>query len=209
MTTLLLLSVLLAPEAPITFDRDGVRVSGELVRGAALELRNVEGGVVLASSSLVEPLSGALVIETAGRTLVVEPGVRASRLDGAVRLSSHGKTLSLVSGDTTVAAGTDVTVRAIETGWDLGNGKTLAGTELRVGLQDDPPAAAKPAQDDSTDDDLDAMRRAARRIQTRRRTQARVELRIRRIFAGDPTAPGWAVERHVLRELTIFSPIGF
>ena len=205
------LAALLVPPTGVRFEKEGVRVGEALVQGPALELKQVEAGVFLASGNVVEPISFALTVEmAAGRTLILEPGVRAARAEGGIRLSTHGGKKLRLEGDGKVfKLGASETLSLTEKGWAFG-GEVLAAGSIRVGLQqEDKKEGEQAAQQGDPDQDLEAMRRAASRIQSRRRTARTGKQRMRRVFPTDPTVASEAVDGKTLKPLTQVTPIGF
>ena len=191
-----LLSVLFLLNAgpAVRFEDGGVRVGGELVRGALVELR--EG--LLVSGSLVEPTGGVVLLEAApGRLLRLEPGVRASRAEGGLLLSTHGgRELRLRAGEARATLAAPVLLRATGKGW-LAGGTPLEGPELlaQVRPQDDPDA------------NLKAMQEAARRMEER--PGALVIRRRRALGGGDVTVPNSAaIDKEVLLTSPQLSPFG-
>lgn len=195
-TVFALLPVLsfLDPAPAVRFEEGGVRVGDALVRGAVIELR--EG--LLVSGNVVEPLGGVVSLEVApGRTLRLEPGVRAARAENGVVLSTHGgRALRLSAGDRRFTMASPLSLRATDTGWTAGE-TDLHGDVLlaQVKPQDDPDA------------NLRAMQEDARRMETRPGTRV---FRRRRVFGGgDPLLPNVAaIDKEVLLTDPFLSPFG-
>ncbi len=205
----LFLAALVAPSAPVKFEAGGVRVGDVLLSGAALELREAGAGSVLASASVVESLSSAVTVEVAqGRSLILEPGVRVSRVKEGFALSTHaGKALKLAGVEFAVTTPASFTIT--EKGWDFGAGKVFAGAELHASLQQPAPPQ------DSTDSDLEAMRRAAKRAQGQgdsksgSQTSAASLNNSVRTLHGDPTVAGQPASSAAVKQLGSVTPIGF
>lgn len=201
----LILAALVVPSAPVKFEAGGVRVGDALLSGAALELREVGAGSVLASASVVESLSSAITVEVAqGRTLVLEPGVRVSRAKAGFALSTHaGKALKLAGVEFTVVSPASFTIT--EKGWDFGAGKVFAGAELRASLQ-----AATPPQD-PTDVDLETMRRAAERAKGKPAGDLKGASRADLLFvlSNHFRAMGQPMDSAAIKQLGSVTPIGF
>lgn len=181
-----------APEA--RFEDGGVRVGGHLVRGPVIELR--EG--LLVSGDVVEPLGAVVALDVApGRTLRLEPGIRAARSVRGLLLSTHGgRALRLSAGGRVVTLAGPVAVRASEKGWDAGD-STFDGAALLVQVkpQDDPDASLRAMQED------------ARRMETRPGT--RPSRRRRTAGPGDPLLPSSAaIDKEVLLTSPFLSPFG-
>ena len=123
-------------DQPVRFTAEGVRIGDTLVQGAILELKSEGGTAMLASGASVEPLVSPLEIEVAvGRSLIVEPGIRAGRVDGAVQLVSHGgRKILIVAGEREFAVVSPAKVVPIAEGWRIGEEQVGGGT-LRARLQ--------------------------------------------------------------------------
>ncbi len=183
------LLALAAPGPDARFDADGLRIGEALVKGAALDLRETPGGLLLASGEAVEPLSSTLSLALAAdRTLLVEPGVRASRAPEGVVLTTHaGRPLQV--GERVVEG--PVAVKATAAGWNVA-GTDVEGRELHARLaQQDP------------DRNLESMREAARRIeQSRGRPpQQQRRGRLTNAFRENPLPTAEATDSQTLRFL--------
>lgn len=143
----------------------GVRFGDVLHSSPVLELH----AGALVSGNVVEPLGAAVRLDVGGGlTLVLEPGVRATREVDGLRLSAHAPARLRMS--TSFETWESVRLTRGESGWRLGE-KALAG-EIAVALQaqDDPDAA------------LRAMQESARKM---RESSQRVRLPMqRRVFSG-------------------------
>ncbi len=120
----------------VSFESDGVRVGTSVVKDSTLQLRETEGGAVLASANCVESLTGGTAVSVGGeRSITIEPGVRLTRVENGWRLSTHGSaTLSLTTASGAVSVPSPAVVTASETGWTLATGETLEGTELAASI---------------------------------------------------------------------------
>jgi hypothetical protein len=141
---LAVLAVLLVAAAPsgvsVSFDGESVRVGDSAVTETVLELRQVTAGPILVSKSSVEPLSQPVSISlTPDRTLVLEPGVRVTRVQDGFALSVHyRRRVELeVEGQKSVLV-MPVTLALTDRGWtaagQLWGGKVLTARRLQ---QDD------------------------------------------------------------------------
>lgn len=181
----------------VSFESDGVRVGASVVKESALQLRETEGGAVLASKDSVESLSGGTAVSVGdGRSITVEPGVRLTRVENGWRLSTHGRaTLSLKTASGEISVPSPAVVTASETGWTLATGETLAGTGLAASIPVDAGVTAV-ADNGTTGGGGDAT------------TDAR--LRTRRTSAEDPTLTAEAVDQQTILRIGVgdVSPSG-
>ncbi len=177
----------------VRFEAEGVRVGDALVQGPVLQLKDAGGASILVSGSVVEPLAAVLEIEAApGRTLALEPGVRAEKKGDTIVLSTHGRRRLLV-GESSVESPATIPVA------DLGT------TPVRVRLQEQDP-----------DKTLESLREAARQAQkarearpdVRKTVQRRVRPRVRRVFDNDPFVGAEAIDSATVRFLSPISPSG-
>jgi hypothetical protein len=137
------------------FEAEGVRVDGVLVTGAFMDVRDGAAGLLLASRSAIEPLAGVIAVGADGRTLILSPGIRATRTDAGYVLAAHGRRhVRVTVGEESLRLLAPVTVKPTGAGWDLGSGLVRAGETL----------AAAQDQDD-VDENLKKLNRAADRIQ--------------------------------------------
>ena len=181
----MLLALLLAG-ADARFEPAGVRFGDVLVSGAVLELR----AGALVSGNVVEPMTEIVRVEAGSSlTLILEPGVRASRVVEGIRLSVHAPArLRMSTGETAES----VLVAKTEAGWSHTG-------EIRVsvqGQQEDPDAA------------LRAMQESARKM---RESSQRVRAPIRRrVFtSGNPFTNSAPTDSQAVRQLAELSLSGF
>jgi hypothetical protein len=136
-------------DQPVRFTAEGLRIGDTLVQGAILELKSEGGTAMLASGASVEPLVSPLEIEVAiGRSLIVDPGLRAGRVDGAVQLSSHGgRKILIMAGERELMVVSPAKVVPIAEGWRIGEEQVGGGTlHARLQSQDDVDKALKKLQ---------------------------------------------------------------
>ncbi len=171
------------------FEAAGVRIGDLLVSGDVLELRT--GALV--SGRVLEALAAPLRVEAGdGLVLVLEPGVRAAREAGGIRLSAHAPARLRVA----EAVGENVLVERTADGWAVA-GRALAG-DVRVSLQ-------------GQQDDPDALlRRGEPAAQKMRESSQRVRPpALRRVFpGGSPFVGGQAADSHAIRQLAQLSLSG-
>jgi hypothetical protein len=187
-----------ANEGPsVRLDAAGLRIDGQKIDGAILELRGAGDGALLASERCVEPLSGPLSVELVpGRTLMLEPGVRLERKGEGYRLSSAaGREIRL--GEVSFASSVEFSVDA--EGW------TVAGNAVKAaGLE----ASLKPlVEQQDPQSSLERMRRAMEQ-KSGKSGQARV---VRVYSNGSVMAQLFSVTEAgvvVLFELQFVSPYG-
>lgn len=139
-----LLALLLAG-ADARFEPAGVRFGDVLVTGDVLELR----AGALVSGRVLESLAAPLRVEAGdGLTLVLEPGVRAAREAGGVRLSVHGSARLRAAAGMEAWSGLEtLKIERTEAGWAV-DGKAVAG-DVHVSVvqgQDDPDALLRRGQ---------------------------------------------------------------
>lgn len=181
-----LLLVVLTSSAPpdVAFEADGIRVAGDLVQAPVLKIRETASGSVLVSGTVIEPVGSVLMVTVAaGRTLKLEPGVRALRSPSGVILSTHGKRRIRFEADGIPMSMTSpVTVKPGGEGWDFGGGIIVGSPLLAARLQ---------GQDEEEDQDLDAMGEAARALLD--------ALRKLREGRREEDLPSWLVDMKVPR----------
>lgn len=185
LTTLL---ALLLAGGDARFEASGVRLGDVLVRGEVLELR----AGVLVSGRVLESLAGPLRVEAGdGLFLLLEPGVRAAREAGGIRLSAHAPARLRVA----EAVGESVLVERTAAGWVVA-GKAVAG-EVRVSLQ-------------GQQDDPDALlRRGESAAQKMRESSQRLRFALRRVFpGGSPFMGAQATDSQAVRLLAQLSLSG-
>ncbi len=126
----------------VQFGKEGIRVGDIPVQGKALTLRTSDVGPLLVSRSVVEPLSRSLDIRLQdGSVLTIEPGVRATMVEGGIVLSTHG--------DREIRVGEIVLQGSAKIGrdngtWVLPGNVSVPGGRLEVG----PVLVASPFQDE-------------------------------------------------------------
>lgn len=138
MTAFLAALAMLAGDArdPVAFEAGGVRVDGVLVSGTLPEVR----GLLLVSGSFVEPLAAPVAVAVApGRSIVVEPGVRLSRVADGFELTAHlRKKVLVTAGPESFAVPCPAAVHPLEKGWSLGVGRPVLADSITVSqAQDD------------------------------------------------------------------------
>lgn len=155
---LLAIAILLAAgtrtSAPVSFDAESVRVGELAITDLVLQMKETASGVILVSKGSVEPLSSPLSVSLAEeRTLILEPGVRVSRLAAGFGLTVHNRRRVEieVAGEKTIVV-MPVTIEVTEAGWKVA-GKEYAAKEL----------TARRLQDD-VDKDLNSLGDTAKRI---------------------------------------------
>jgi len=188
----------LASHPVVRFEGDGVRIGDALVRGDVLELRSAGAAALLASGSALEALTETLPVEiAAGRQLLLEPGLRITRVDGGVRVAAHGnRGIKFAAGAEIVLSTSQVLVTATPEGWTIGDQK-LAGPALRAGLQ---------SQDD-VDSNLDKMKDPSEKL--RASSVPKLSERKWRVFSwGSPLTGAQAADSNSVRTIDRVSPSG-
>ena len=191
------LAALLAPEADVRFEADGLRVDGALVTGRVLELKGAGSSALLASGSSVEALTSSLEIRlTADRTLVLEPGLRVARAEGGYLFTSHRPgTIRFRASEESVAVAGPVRVAATPEGWQIGD-RTLAGARLQAGV---------PGQDDA-ESNLNKMMKSKEKMQTG--GPPKPGNRNFRLYPGDPLTSANASGSVAVRQIQRVTPDG-
>ncbi len=189
---------LLPLETPVRFETEGVRVGNALVRGSVLELAAAEAGPVLASGSSLETLASSLDVDLGGgRTLVLEPGVRVTRVAEGFRFSAHqNRRLRFVNAGEAFVVETPALMAVTREGWTVASRK-MGGDTLRAGLQ---------GQQDETDTNLQKMKESAERMRSGAAQKA--SARPVRVFRVNPLDAGAAVSSVVIRLITQVTPSG-
>ncbi|MCE9582895.1 MAG: hypothetical protein K8T20_10405 [Planctomycetes bacterium] len=177
----------------------GVSVGGAAVTSPVLQLREAEGGNVLASHDVVEPLGGVVEVSfDGGRLLTLEPGVRLSRVASGYELSSHGRRPILVH---TSAGALEVTspaaVSAVDGGWTIGTSR-LEGAALHASLSEALDTTRVAEAKNGSTSDASGLRNTFNR-----------QLRIRRLLSFDPVRASEAANENALKAPSDVSPIGF
>jgi len=170
------------------------------LRENGLELVETDGGHALASSRVVEPLAAELRLTAGnGREMIIEPGVRATLLEGgSLRLSSHDdRPLVLKSEGRDDRVKNPVVLVADGNGWTV-SGTSLPDGPLRVALADESsPADPAPSAADAESPVVNPPVAAA----------PKPKPRMRRVFVEEPL---WTkIDRETLRRLQTVSPAGF
>jgi hypothetical protein len=191
------LAAVLAPTADIRFDADGLRVDGALVQGRVLELKGTGSAALLASGASVEALTSSLEIGLApDRLLVLDPGIRVTREDGAYKFVGHqNRPIRFTSSEGSVAVAGPVLVSATPEGWRIGD-HPVAGSRLKAGVQ---------GQDDS-DANLDRMLKSKQKMQGA--GVPKLETRIVRTYRGDPLLSANAASSVAVRQIARVTPDG-
>jgi hypothetical protein len=191
------LAALLAPKVDIRFESDGLRVGDALVKGSVLELKGAGSSVLLASGASVEALTSRLEIDlAAGRTLVLEPGLRVTRMDGGYRFTAHRSgPLRFATPEESISLAGPVVVSTTAQGWKVGDRK-VAGSRLQAGVQ---------GQDDA-ESNLDKMMKSKDKMQAG--TAPKVTTRTTRIFRGDPLTGANGASSVAVRQIGRVSPDG-
>ena len=120
----------------VSFEEKGLRVGGQLVTENTLQLREAQGGTVLASATVVESLGGGVRVDVGGgREITVEPGIRLTRIGDGWRLSAHGgRLVSVSAAQGALELAGPVILKAKEGGWVLASGEKLEGLALRASV---------------------------------------------------------------------------
>lgn len=183
---------LLATGPDVRFEKDGIRVGDALVQGAVVELQNG----LLASGNSVEALHSAIDIRVAdGRTLTLEPGVRAARATAGFRIGAHdGRSIRFATPEKSFLAAGPVEVAATAEGWTVGD-VAVSGSSLRVGLE---------RQDEESN--LDKMLKDKEKMKGT--GVARPTTRTTRLFRGDPMTQGNGANSIGVRLIPQISPSG-
>ncbi len=121
--------------AHVGFGDGGVRVGGTTVAETVLQVREVEGGHVLASRDAVESLGGVVEVAVDGGVVAIEPGIRLTRTSSGYELSTHARRpMVFTTPNGSLAVQSPASITASENGWTTGTGEALEGHTLRVAL---------------------------------------------------------------------------
>jgi len=180
--------------APVRYEAQGIRVGGELVSGAALQLKGVDATTLLVSSSSVENLGVAVdVALDAAHAIQLQPGLRLERRADGFVLGSHGPALVLEAAGLTLNGASSVAFTLTAKGFDFGALGALEGPSFTAR------AAAAPAQDGIISPERKAAQMRGSRASSRHR-----------VFRGsNPFVPGAFADREVLASLVEVSASGF
>jgi hypothetical protein len=175
------------PAGSISFESDGVKVGGTLIKGKVLEVRDS----VLVSGSVVEPLSNEIEISLgSNKSLVLEPGLRLSRDNKGYLLTAHGR--RFVSLNESVEMETPFAIAVSTDGWKVGD-KSVSGDTMRAKLVASAPAMTAVASVPQTQP---LPRRPVRKAKSRF------------VFSEHPWAGNQTSESHTIRSVPNISPSG-
>jgi len=123
----------------VSFDAESVRVGDAPVTDLVLQLKETPSGMLLVSKGSVEPLAQPISVSLSpDHNLVLEPGVRVTRVADGFALSVHNRRrieLEVEGEKTTVVM--PVTIEVTKAGWKVA-GKERGGNTLTARrLQDD------------------------------------------------------------------------
>jgi hypothetical protein len=155
---------------------------------------------LLTSSGLI-PLNGTATLAVASdRTLQLDPGVRMSRLENGWALSTHdGRNLDIQVGTERMVFASPLTARLLDSGWDLGNGKTYAVATLK----------ARRFQQDDADANLKSMQESAKKLRKDQKKDPAAKLRVRWLYGENPMATSELFNSQAILQLSHISPMGF
>jgi hypothetical protein len=178
--------------APVSYEANGVRVGGELVSGAALQVKGLDSTSLLVSGSSVENLGPAVDVSLdAQHALRLDAGLRLERAAQGFVIRSHGPAFTLEAAGAVLQASGAVPFTLTPSGFDFGSLGALEGLTLAV--------KAEAAQQDVVSPERDVLR-------TR---QGRAGIRSRVFKGSNPFVPGAAADKQVLLTLIPISPGGF
>jgi len=178
--------------APVRYEAQGIRVGGELVSGAALQLKGLDATTLLVSSSSVENLGAPVdVALDASHALQLQPGLRLERRADGFVLGSHGPALVLEAAGLALNGASSVAFTLTAKGFDFGGLGALEGASFT--------ARTAAAQDGIISPERTAMQMRATRASTKHR-----------VFRGsNPFVPSAGQDREVLATLIEISATGF
>lgn len=143
----------------VNYEGGSVNIGGKPVTEVALQLRETETGVVLASKDSVEPLGGLVEVTLeGGRIVTIEPGLRIKRVADGYELTTHGRRPIMLrheAGELQVPS--PVTISATESGWNIASenkNDELQGKPLRAALAsrvDDSRVASRKSGEEATE----------------------------------------------------------
>jgi hypothetical protein len=182
----------------------GVTVSPASSRNDIPQSADSNSSSLLASRNSLDSLTAASRIALdGGRTLTLEPGVRATRTEGGYLFSTYaGKRLELETGSGHLSLPSPALVQLTSEGWLL-DGRALDAHSL----------TARRAQDDA-DSNLKSMQEAAKKLKAKQdapanNPQANKKIRFRWLFAEDPMPTAELFNTAAIQQLSHLSNIGF
>lgn len=183
----LALLALAAPAAPVRYEAGGIRVGGDFVTGASLQVKGLDAATLLVSGSSVESLGQAVdVALDAAHSLNLRAGLRLERAAQGFLLRSHGPALVVEAAGVALRGSASVPFTLTPTGFDFGALGTLEGAAFTAtteapALQDGPVVSPE------------------REMLRRRATRAGQKVRV---FRGQSaTVPSAGADREVLTSL--------
>ena len=96
-----LLPFLQSDDPRIRFGSDGIYLDGQKIQGRALTLKDLSSGSVLISETELESLSNEIVVRVGETgTLTIEPGLRATKTENGIQLTTRvGKGIRVIGND--------------------------------------------------------------------------------------------------------------
>jgi hypothetical protein len=155
------------------------------------------------SNSLDSLTAASRIPLDGGRSLTLEPGIRATRTDSGYLFSTYtGKQIELESGTSHLSLPSPTLVQLTPEGWLL-DGRALDAHSL----------TARRAQDDA-DNNLKSMQEAAKKLKSKQEPpantpQANKKLRFRWLFQEDPMPTAELFNTAAIQQLSHLSNVGF
>ena len=179
--------------APVRYEAQGIRVGGELVSGAALQLKGVDATTLLVSSSSVENLGAPVEVALdASHAIQLQPGLRLERRADGFVLASHGPALVLEAAGLALNGSASAAFTLTAKGFDFGPLGALEGASFTART------AAAPQ-----DGIISPERTQSQMLRSRASNKHRV-------FRGsNPFVPGAGADRELLSNLAEISFAGF
>jgi hypothetical protein len=201
------LLLLVTPESTVRMEADGVRVSGELVTGAVVNLRSAGELPVLVSGSAIEnlALSGTPLLLSVGedRRVSLATGLRLERLATGFRISSHGPSFIVEAGGRTLGFQGPAQFAITDKGFDFGVQGRIESEALAARLEPALVQTQDPAAPATQDTPPPSRRRSLALRETSRPTVTR------RIFGtGDPTVLAERADSQTVKSLVHLTPVG-
>ena len=201
------LLLLIAPEATVRMEADGVRVSGELVTGAVVNLKSAGELPILVSGTAIENLavSGTPLVLSLDldRRVSLATGLRLERLATGFRISSHGPSFRVEAGDRSLVFESPALFAITGKGFDFGASGLIEGEALTARLEPGLVKTQDPAAPATQDTPPPSRRRSLALRETNRPTVTR------RIFGtGDPTVLAERADSQTVKSLIHLTPVG-
>jgi len=161
-----------------------------------------EADRALVAGSSIVPLDDVATLSVEpNRLLNLEPGIRATRADGAYTLATHdGRMVEIEAGSEKLSLPSPVALRLTEKGWEFNAGKAYPASSVTI----------RRRQQDDADSNLKSMQESAKKLKSRQQDKAAPnKLRVRWLYGDNPFVQSEVFNSQAILQLTHISPIGF